>query len=344
MAGHRCVKYVNSRPPVRGIVSVQCQVLSPLVRARRPVPARPREVARLGEGRRARRLAGSEGGRGKGGWQRKGGQLRMRHAMAADARRAAAAMPFTRSIAAGCPPRPSPWVACDVSGSMSGVTWPVASTAWIPARATASLPAAPHRHRHLRARRPSGHLPPGRPRPGRRVQRGWQVRGLHPRRQRTERHARPRPPRLHPHPGDRLRRPVQGHPAHRRAEAHHPPRRLALPGHLDRPQRHREHDDGRGWSSSPTPPPPARRLPARSPPAPALPDRRDARRPAPPPGTGASRRGKATRTRSRHRDKRSEKEKTAGAEKSQHPSPKAGIRFGCFPGNRRPGHWREPPC
>ena len=49
----------------------------------------------------------------------------------------------------------------------------------------------------------------------------------------------------HPHPGDRLRRPVQGHPARRRAEAHHPPGRLGLPGHLDRPQRHREHDGRR---------------------------------------------------------------------------------------------------
>jgi uncharacterized protein with von Willebrand factor type A (vWA) domain len=33
-------------------------------------------------------------------------------------------------------------VACDVSGSMSGFTGPVGSTAWILARATASLPAA----------------------------------------------------------------------------------------------------------------------------------------------------------------------------------------------------------
>ena len=37
----------------------------PLVRARRPVPARPREGVRPGEGRRARRLAGGEGRRGK---------------------------------------------------------------------------------------------------------------------------------------------------------------------------------------------------------------------------------------------------------------------------------------
>ena len=67
MAGRRCVTDVSSWPPVRGLVSVQCQVLTPLVRARRPVPARPREGVRPGEGRRARRLAGGEGRRGKGG-------------------------------------------------------------------------------------------------------------------------------------------------------------------------------------------------------------------------------------------------------------------------------------
>ena len=65
VAGRRCVTYVNSWPLVRGIVSVQYQVLTPLVRARRPSPARPREGVRPGEGRRARRLAGGEGGRGK---------------------------------------------------------------------------------------------------------------------------------------------------------------------------------------------------------------------------------------------------------------------------------------
>ena len=37
----------------------------PLVRAPRPVPARPREGVRPGEGRRARRLADGEGRRGK---------------------------------------------------------------------------------------------------------------------------------------------------------------------------------------------------------------------------------------------------------------------------------------
>ena len=75
------------------------------------------------------------------------GRLRMRHAMAADAQRAAGAMPtakpFTRVEHRRVPAPPlAVGVACDVSGSMSGFTGPVASTAWILARATASLPAA----------------------------------------------------------------------------------------------------------------------------------------------------------------------------------------------------------
>jgi hypothetical protein len=75
------------------------------------------------------------------------GRLRMRHAMAADAQRAAGAVPtakpFTRTERRRVPAPPlAVGVACDVSGSMSGFTGPVASTAWILARATASLPAA----------------------------------------------------------------------------------------------------------------------------------------------------------------------------------------------------------
>jgi hypothetical protein len=75
------------------------------------------------------------------------GRLRMRHAMAADAQRAAGAMPtarpFTRIERRRVPAPPlAVGVACDVSGSMSAFTGPVASTAWILARATASLPAA----------------------------------------------------------------------------------------------------------------------------------------------------------------------------------------------------------
>ena len=75
------------------------------------------------------------------------GRLRMRHAMAADAQRAAGAMPtakpFTRVERRRVPAPPlAVGIACDVSGSMSGFTGPVASTAWVLARATESLPAA----------------------------------------------------------------------------------------------------------------------------------------------------------------------------------------------------------
>jgi uncharacterized protein with von Willebrand factor type A (vWA) domain len=71
----------------------------------------------------------------------------MRHAVTADAQRAAGAMPtakpFTRVERRRVPAPPlAVGIACDVSGSMSGFTGPVASTAWILARATASLPAA----------------------------------------------------------------------------------------------------------------------------------------------------------------------------------------------------------
>jgi hypothetical protein len=75
------------------------------------------------------------------------GRLRMRHAVTADAQRAAGAMPtakpFTRVERRRVPAPPlAVGVMCDVSGSMSAFTGPVASTAWILARATASLPAA----------------------------------------------------------------------------------------------------------------------------------------------------------------------------------------------------------
>src|ERR1700722_12742206 len=72
MAGRRSATDVNSWPLVRGLV----QVLTPgsvppgpcpQPRARRPVPAWPREGVRPGEGRRARRLAGGEAGAGKAG-------------------------------------------------------------------------------------------------------------------------------------------------------------------------------------------------------------------------------------------------------------------------------------
>ena len=75
------------------------------------------------------------------------GRLRMRHAMAADAQRAAGAMatarPFTRIERRRVPAPPlAVGIACDVSGSMGSYAGPVASTAWILARATASLTAA----------------------------------------------------------------------------------------------------------------------------------------------------------------------------------------------------------
>ena len=41
VAGRRCVTYVNSRPPVRGIVSVQCQVLTPWSVPAGPCPPGP---------------------------------------------------------------------------------------------------------------------------------------------------------------------------------------------------------------------------------------------------------------------------------------------------------------
>ena len=75
------------------------------------------------------------------------GRLRRRQAVAADAQRAAGALPTARPFIRVQRRRvPAPplavGIACDVSGSMSGHAGPVASTAWILARATASLPAA----------------------------------------------------------------------------------------------------------------------------------------------------------------------------------------------------------
>ena len=75
------------------------------------------------------------------------GRLRMRQAVAADAQRAAGALPsarpFTRTQRRLVPAPPlSVGIACDVSGSMGSYAGPVASTTWILARATASLPAA----------------------------------------------------------------------------------------------------------------------------------------------------------------------------------------------------------
>jgi hypothetical protein len=75
------------------------------------------------------------------------GRLNMRQAMAGSAQRAAGALPtaepFTRTTRRRVPAPPlKVGIACDVSGSMTGFTGPVASAAWILARATASIPAA----------------------------------------------------------------------------------------------------------------------------------------------------------------------------------------------------------
>lgn len=75
------------------------------------------------------------------------GRLRMRDALAADAQRAAGAIPtaepFTQTTRR---PVPSPplriGIACDVTGSMQALAGPVASAAWILARAAAHVPDA----------------------------------------------------------------------------------------------------------------------------------------------------------------------------------------------------------
>jgi len=74
------------------------------------------------------------------------GRLRMRQVMAADAQRAAgarpAAEPFTRTRRRVPAPPLRAGIACDISGSMHAFTGPVASAAWILARAASALPAA----------------------------------------------------------------------------------------------------------------------------------------------------------------------------------------------------------
>ncbi|GAA4617232.1 hypothetical protein GCM10023195_76820 [Actinoallomurus liliacearum] len=75
------------------------------------------------------------------------GRLRMRGALAADAQRAAGATPtaepFTRTTRRHVPAPPlRVGIACDVSGSMYAFAAPVASAAWILARATAHIPDA----------------------------------------------------------------------------------------------------------------------------------------------------------------------------------------------------------
>jgi hypothetical protein len=75
------------------------------------------------------------------------GRLKMRAALAADAQRAAGALPtaqpFTRTARRHVPAPPlRVAIACDISGSMYEYAGPVASAAWILARAAAAIPAA----------------------------------------------------------------------------------------------------------------------------------------------------------------------------------------------------------
>jgi hypothetical protein len=75
------------------------------------------------------------------------GRLKMRQVLAADAQRAAGARPtaepFTRTRSRRVPAPPlRVGIACDISGSMCAFTGPVASAAWILARAASALPGA----------------------------------------------------------------------------------------------------------------------------------------------------------------------------------------------------------
>ena len=75
------------------------------------------------------------------------GRLRMRDALAADAQRAAGAIPtaqpFTRTTRRHVPSPPlRVGIACDVSGSMNAFAAPIASAAWILARAVSHVPDA----------------------------------------------------------------------------------------------------------------------------------------------------------------------------------------------------------
>ncbi len=75
------------------------------------------------------------------------GRLKMRQAMAGSAQRAAGALPtaepFSRTTRRRVPAPPlKVGIACDVSGSTMLFTGPVASAAWILARATTAIPAA----------------------------------------------------------------------------------------------------------------------------------------------------------------------------------------------------------
>ena len=84
------------------------------------------------------------------------GRLSMREVLAADAQRAAGARPtaepFTRTRSRRVPAPPlRVGIACDISGSMGAFTGPVASAAWILARAASAPARRDHRHRLVRA-------------------------------------------------------------------------------------------------------------------------------------------------------------------------------------------------
>ena len=94
----------------------------------------------------------------------------MRQALAAAAQRSAGAIPtaepFTRTIRRRVPAPPlRVGIACDVSGSMQKFTGPVASAAWILARAAAMIPAATTATvtfgEHVRPVTRPGHTPAG---------------------------------------------------------------------------------------------------------------------------------------------------------------------------------------
>jgi hypothetical protein len=102
------------------------------------VPAWPREGVRPGEGRRARRLAGGAGKAAGGGGKARGRTVIKPAAVSYKLR---GNWRENRLIRGGT---------CDISGTMSAFAAPVASAAWILARAAGYLPSARHRHRLVR--------------------------------------------------------------------------------------------------------------------------------------------------------------------------------------------------
>ena len=206
------------------------------------------------------------------------GRLRMRQVLAADAQRAAGARPtaepFTRTRRRRVPAPPlRVGIACDISGSMSAFTGPVASAAWILARAACAPARRDHRHRLVRRAGPRPHPPRPGPRPRHRLRRPRRHRAALPRHRRPRRRARPVPPRRRPAAGHRLRHLPHPRGDRRRATAHHPPGQDRL--RRDHPRAPTTPSPGTSSTSgqtprsspSPTPPTPSRSSPA-PPPAP----------------------------------------------------------------------------